>query len=343
MNASLVRYIQLYPTTRCNQLCAFCFNAIQKPYEDLSYEHALDLLHILPAHDIREIDIMGGEPLLVPWMPAFVNEAIKQQFRINVSSNGSMTRAVEEMGRIKSDRCTVGISLEGSSGDRHNRVTGADHFIQAVENIKKLVLLGADPVVKTVITKSSRHDIQGIINLIRTCGGKRYYLIHMDLLSRNASLRKEVLSYPEFILFFQKIRDKNSDLQIGSVHASCFQTEALPTGSRCAGGLRKLSILPDGSVFPCNLLHGFPQFYLGNIFKDDLASFWNHPGINALQARREQGCHRVDCNHYAHCTGGCPAHCLYHFGSTHGMDIRCMAGPVSSGHTAVTSLSTVQS
>lgn len=69
MNFSPSKYIQLYPTIRCNQLCTFCFNAEHKPYEDLSYEHALRLLRTLSRSTIRDIDIMGGEPLLVPWMP----------------------------------------------------------------------------------------------------------------------------------------------------------------------------------------------------------------------------------------------------------------------------------
>jgi radical SAM protein with 4Fe4S-binding SPASM domain len=335
MNPSPLQYIQLYPTTRCNQQCAFCFNTEHKPYKDLSYDHALDLLHILSEHNIREIDIMGGEPLLVPWMPAFVHEAIRRQFRINVSSNGSFSEMVEKIGHVRSDRFTMGISLEGSSEESHNSVTRSDHFNQAVENIKKLVALDAEPVVKTVITKSSLHDIQNIINLVRNCGVKQYYLLHMDLLSRNAGLREEALSYPEFILFFQKMRDENSDMQIGCVHASCFQTEALPPDRRCTGGLRKLSMLPDGSVFPCNLLHGFEQFYLGNIFRDNFTSFWRHPGITLLKTHGKKECNRLDCDHYAHCSGGCPAHCLYHFGTTQGMDIRCMVAPERPRHNNV--------
>jgi radical SAM protein with 4Fe4S-binding SPASM domain len=331
MNFSPLQYIQLYPTTRCNQQCAFCFNAEHKPYGDLSYEQALRLLLILSEHNIREIDIMGGEPLLVPWMPAFVDEAIRQQFRINISSNGSLSEAVEKIGHIRSDRFTMGISLEGSFGERHNSVTRSDHFSQAIENIKKLVALDAELVVKTVITKSSLHDIQDIINLIRNCGVKRYYLIHMDLLSRDVSLRKEALSYPDFITFFQRMRDENRDLDIGCVHASCFQAEALPSNARCAGGLRKLSVLPDGSVFPCNLLHGFEQFCLGNVFRDDLTSFWMHPDMDALRTHAKKGCNRIDCSHYAQCTDGCPAHCLYHFGTTEGTDIRCMAAPERPG------------
>lgn len=341
MNVS-THYIQLYPTTRCNQQCTFCFNAELKSYEDLSYERALDLLQILSEDNIGEIDVMGGEPLLVPWMPAFVHEAIRKQFRINISSNGSLSGVVEKIGHIRSDRFTMGISLEGSSEESHNNVTRSDHFSQAVENIKKLVALEADPVVKTVITKRSLNDIQDIINLVRNFGVKRYYLLHMDLLSKNASLSKETLSYPEFIMFFQKMRDKNSDMQIGCVHASCFQAETLPSDRRCTGGLRKMSVLPDGSVFPCNLLHGFEQFYLGNIFRDNFPSFWRHPGINPLKTHGKKGCHRIGCDHYAHCSGGCPAHCLYHFGTTQGMDIRCMAAPERPGHNAVSPVCAVR-
>ena len=71
-------YIQLYPTTRCNQRCSFCFNPEISATTDLDFNNALILLDILAENSIKGIDIMGGEPLLLPWLFDFVRIAISR-------------------------------------------------------------------------------------------------------------------------------------------------------------------------------------------------------------------------------------------------------------------------
>lgn len=319
----LPQFLQLYPTVRCNQACTFCFNSTSCPVKDMSPEHALNLLDIMLDLNIADLDIMGGEPFLLPWMPSFLHAAIKEGVIVNISTNGSFPEVMEEFRGLSPEKINIGISLEGSSAQTHNRLTNATNFEKALSSIASLVSMGLNPIVKTVVTGAAMQDIQSIVDLLTKLGVKRYYLIHRDLLSRENSSQLSAISYPDFLSLFNKIRSTYNKIELNKVNASCFEKQTLPKGARCAGGVRKLSIMPDGSLYPCNLFQHFPEFNLGNIFSDAFSELWSSPKLDYFRTFKENSCGIKNCSNHSSCTGGCPAHALFHGYELHGRDIRC--------------------
>jgi radical SAM protein with 4Fe4S-binding SPASM domain len=317
-------YIQLYPTTLCNQRCSFCFNSETGSAADLAFDNALALLDILAENGVRHIDIMGGEPFLLPWMPDFIKTGLSRGFSLNISTNGSMPGLLQRLRGTSQGRFNIGVSLEGSTPEKHNRFTGAHNFASALESIKDLVSLGLDPIVKTVLNEETAEDIQDILNLIKGTGVRRYYLIHMDILSQEEAAMRKAIPYTGFLDFYKRIKDENPDIGVHRVNASCFDKNSLPPGVRCAGGVRKLSVMPDGAVFPCNLFHGLKEFEVGNIFRDRFSDIWEHPGLGFFRTHRENSCRLYECKNRTSCTGGCPAHGYYHYRNTEMTDIRCL-------------------
>lgn len=324
MDFPLPEFIQFYPTYRCNQRCGFCFNPPRTYTADMTFDNALTLLDILSCHGIGEIDIMGGEPLLLDWLPDFVDIAIKSGRSINLSTNGSTPDVMERFAALNPEKFNIGISLEGSTEDKHNRITNSHHFYRAVASIAELVSSGLDPIVKTVVSKETMADIQDIINLIRGMGVKRYYLIHLDLMTRDTTLRYAALGYSAFRDFYKKIKRNNQDIGIFKVNASCFEKETLPEGVRCAGGVRKLAVMPDGSAYPCNLFQHFEEFNLGNIFDDNLFTIWSNTKLDLFRHCRQNRCTAEPCADRHSCTGGCPAHGYYYYGNHLEADVRCI-------------------
>jgi radical SAM protein with 4Fe4S-binding SPASM domain len=316
-------YIQFYPTTRCNQKCSFCFNGSINKNKEMPFEKALRLPDIVSENNISEIDIMGGEPLLVTWIHDFIEIALNRKISVNISTNGSLPHLTQKLSDLNPDNFRIGISLEGSDKDKHNAVTYSSNFNNAVSSIKHLVKSGLNPVVKTVIRKSSLDDIQNIINLLKDLGVKQYYLLHMDILSHNESFINEALSFIDFMDFFKKTKQANHEISIHKVNASCFEKKSLPENSRCAGGVKKLSVFPDGSVFPCNLFFGMEEFNLGNIFKDRFVDIWMNPKLDFFRKQGKNNCDIKDCSNKDSCTGGCPAHGYFHYGDMDRPDIRC--------------------
>ena len=322
-------FIQLYPTTRCNQDCSFCFNRPSGFVKDMSPENALNLLDSMRNLGIPDLDIMGGEPFLLPWMPSFLNAAIKERIMVNISTNGSFPEIMEEFRGLSAEEINIGISLEGSSAQTHDRLTNAANFEKALSSISSLVSMGLNPIVKTVVTVATMPDIQSVVNLLKKLGVKRYYLIHMDLLTDAVSVQHSALSYPEFLSFFQEIKLTNTGIEINKVNASCFEKQTLPKGVRCAGGVRKLSVMPDGSVYPCNLFQHFPEFNLGNIFTDTFSEIWSSPKLDYFRTFRKNSCEMNACSNLSFCTGGCPAHSYFHGKELQGKDIRCTEETIS--------------
>ncbi len=317
-------YIQLYPTTRCNQRCPFCFNSEISTTADLDYNKALVLLDILDKNNINGIDIMGGEPFLLPWLFDFVRIALSRGISLNISTNGSMPDLIRHFRGISPENFNIGISLEGSTAEKHNRLTGSNNFASAIESIKKLVDLTLNPIVKTVLSPDTKEDIQNILDLVRELGVRRYYIIHMDVLRKEDLTIKNVIDYTAFLDFYRKIKTGNPDIEVHSVNASCFDSNSLPPGVRCAGGVRKLSVTPDGGVFPCNLFHGLSGFGIGNIFRDSFEDIWSNQRLDLFRNHQKNSCSIYTCKNHASCTGGCPAHGFYHYGNSDAADIRCV-------------------
>lgn len=289
----------------------------------MSLDNALSLLDILICNGIDEIDIMGGEPLLLNWMSDFVDIAIKSGRSVNLSTNGSMVEMIGKFSVLDPRKINIGISLEGSSETTHNRMTNSHNFYRALASLGRLVSSGADPIVKTVVSKETMPDIQAIADLLREIGVKRYYLIHMDLITRDTVLKKAALGYCDFRDFYKEIKRENQDIGIFKVNASCFEKKTLPHGVRCAGGVRKLAVMPDGSVYPCNLFQHFEELKLGNIFEDDLSAIWSSPKLDLFRHCRQNRCAVDSCPNRHSCTGGCPAQGYYHYRHHLLPDLRC--------------------
>jgi len=261
---------------------------------------------------------------LLPWMPDFIGEGLSRDFSLNISTNGSRPDLLRHLRGTSQEGFNIGVSLEGSTEERHNKLTGSDNYAAALESIESLVSLALDPIVKTVLNQDTACDIQNIVDLLKGIGVKRYYIIHMDVLSKNKAGVREAISYTGFLDFYGRIKDENPDIGVHRVNASCFDKNSLPPGVRCAGGVRKLSIMPDGSVFPCNLFHDLREFEIGNIFRDRFSDIWGHPGLGFFRDHRKNSCTVSQCRNRASCTGGCPAHGYYHYRNTEMTDIRCL-------------------
>jgi radical SAM protein with 4Fe4S-binding SPASM domain len=331
MSFSRPQYIQLYPTTRCNQGCSFCFNTSSEKVSDMTHEAALRLLDILSERGIADLDIIGGEPFLLEWMPDFMATAARRGMKVNISTNGSRPEIMRRLAGMNPERVNVGVSLEGSTAEAHNALTRSRHFDLALKSIQTAMSLGLDPIVKTVVNRTTLRDIENIVALIGDLGVRRYYLIHMDVMAKDTSLLNESLSYADFVAYYEKMRKTSSHVGVFKVNASCFAKDNLPPGVRCAGGVLKLSIMPDGSAYPCNLLHQNREFRLGNIFEEGIAAIWRNARLSFFRTFSENKCGLDDCRNRAVCTGGCPAHGYLHFSDVDAADIRCGIPPKGCG------------
>jgi radical SAM protein with 4Fe4S-binding SPASM domain len=270
--------------------------------QDISLDDFRNMLLTLKSLSVKTLDIIGGEPTMHRAILPLIREADANGFRVNISSNGTNIKLLEEILDMDS-HITVGISI-------NDKAT----FGRLQEFIKK-----RKPVIKTVF--SPDRD-SGMIQDILSLNPERFYLIYRDAMEREGL--REARPFHEFMRIAQ---EEFGSSRVGTVFCSGFlpDLEDYPelSTARCPAGTTKLGIMPDGSVYPCNLLFGRTDFLLGNILTDPFEIIWNHRALGFFRAFTGNSCPKTACAHHTTCHGGCPAHSLIHFGCLSAPDPRC--------------------
>jgi radical SAM protein with 4Fe4S-binding SPASM domain len=323
-------FIQLYPTLRCNQKCVFCFNNNipgSALCRDMSEHEAFCLVDTAAKHGVREIDILGGEPLLISWMKNLVTHASDSGLAVNLSTNGSLPDRIMDLAETSPVPVNIGVSVLGLS-ETHNKMTASENFSKAIKGIERLVSCGRNPIVKSVLMRENRKEIFRLAGYLANLGVRRYFLLHEDVIGRSSS---QAFSFPEYYAFYEALKKElGNKLETGFVAASGFYKYAGQGAGRCDAGITKIAVMPDGSAFPCNLLAGSRDFFLGDIFRDGIEKIRHSPVLGYFRDRRtENPCERKECPHFETCGGGCPAHRYFFFGSMEGVDPRCRFSDLS--------------
>jgi radical SAM protein with 4Fe4S-binding SPASM domain len=294
-------YIQFYPTVRCDQGCGFCFNRSLPKAEDMPLALFRRMTDMLLAAGVRVLDIMGGEPTLHSDLLPMIEHASRKGMTINISSNGRDPGTLAEVSR-RFPRVTVGISV-------NDRGT-----LQKLEGF----LRKHHPVVKTVFGSTADHEL---IEQVLALAPRRYYLIYRDTLHQD-----ELYESLPFDRFLESVRSRYGS-RVGIVFCSGFvpDVERYPSlrRVRCPAGTTKLGILPDGSVYPCNLLFGHQGLKLGNVLSDPFDAIWTHEALAFFRTAAKHPCPRKACEIRHQCHGGCPAHGLLLHGDLSAPEPRC--------------------
>jgi radical SAM protein with 4Fe4S-binding SPASM domain len=260
------------------------------------------MIEVLRRTSVKTLDIIGGEPTMHPDILLFVREAATKGLSINISTNGSNLAALVELMNIGRS-VTVGISVN----DR-----------ETLEQVRSFIQKHR-PVVKTVY--SPEMDF-GMVGEILSLGPKRFYLIYRDALDPH-----ELHAAAPFYQYKSSVEERFDPRKVGMVYCSGFlpDGENYPelAGVRCPAGTTKLGVMPDGSVYPCNLFFGKREFLLGNILSDSFEGIWNHRALSFFRAAPRNTCSVKSCELHERCHGGCPAQALVLSGDLSASDPRC--------------------
>ncbi len=128
--------------------------------------------------------------------------------------------------------------------------------------------------------------------------------------------------------FYKQLSDmKNKYPNIAGVYCGGFlpDTEkcSLLGNTRCPAGTAKLSVLPDGSVYPCYLFFRRPEFRLGNILTESFKDILESPILNYFRKFDGNKCPITTCELFSECHGGCPAISLLICNNIDAPDPRC--------------------
>lgn len=297
-------YIQFSPTLRCNRHCDFCFNKALPGKEDMTLASFRRMIDRITGAGVQVLDIIGGEPTLHEELLPMIEHACGRGMRVNISSNGRDRDQLAEIMR-RFTRATVGVSVND-----HETLRDLCQFIRKHR-----------PIVKTVFSRDIDHEL---IEQILALEPRHYYLLYRDALGSG-----ELDGSIPFDRFLEAVGNRygsRADVVFCSGFIPDIDQYPQLRMVRCPGGTTKLGILPDGSVYPCNLLFGQGEYRLGNILADSFNAIWCHPMLAFFRTFTGNACPRTACTIHNKCHGGCPAHSHALTGKLSSPDPRCVPG-----------------
>src|SRR5208337_305864 len=298
-------YIQFFPTLRCNRHCGFCFNRGVGTESEITADGFEWLAGKIVDAGIGEIDILGGEPTLHPDIVRLIDKAAALKLRLNLSTNGTNVALLEHLSRAYDrDTLNIGISLNDSRVAKELEDYIAMHL----------------PVIKSICKRAA---LPQPANIYFDMPGMTCYLLYMDTISESDLINS--MPFDEFYKQLSDLRDKYPN--IAGVYCGGFlpdtKKQPLLRHTRCPAGTTKLSVLPDGSVYPCYLFFRRQEFRLGNIFSESFEDIWGSPILNYFRKFHGNKCPVTACELFSECHGGCPAVSLLICNDINAPDPRC--------------------
>lgn len=304
--SSGLRALQFFPSIRCNRACEFCFNRGIATKGEIDEEGFSRMIKVMSSSGIPELDILGGEPTLLPFLPEAIAGAVSNRVRVNISSNGTNVPVLTTLAqRFRPEQLMIGVSVNDDPPSESLAI-----FIKTFR-----------PALKSVCSRDQAipESVHRYLDLPRV----DYYVIFRDAL-RTGDL-DNTLSFAAYRRELARLQEKHANIHGVACGGFVPDLASAPEleGARCPAGTTKLSVMPDGSVYPCYLFFRNPEFRLGNILTDPFEEIWENRMLDFFRSYQGNVCHQTSCAHHGTCHGGCPAVSLLVAGDIAAPDPRC--------------------
>lgn len=166
---SVIRRVCWEITTDCNLNCKFChrFKANVQYYD---YNKLPRTIQLLKNAGIKNVIMSGGEPLIQPRLFDIMYMLHKENFELDLCSNGTMINYDIAI-NLKKYLSEISISIDGYSHLRHDYMRNTPGcFIRTIKNVTLLIELGFDVHITTVMDISFIMEIEKMVDFLANLG-----------------------------------------------------------------------------------------------------------------------------------------------------------------------------
>ena len=325
-------YFQWHLTERCNRKCRHC-------YQSDNYSSELPLSDMLTIVDKMEeamekwgkqgtLSLTGGEPFLRrDDLHALMTRLDDSRclYYYDILTNGSRISEVEAKAlAAHTGLRRVQVSLEGAEAEVNDAIRGPGSFKETLKAVRNLMAEQVDCSVMMTLTRKNQDQVDPMISLLKREGVPTLALERLIPEGRGASLGDLILSKEELHALYEDIYQiaiNDSPVRI-LLHRPLFALIAPddPTvGALCSAGNNALTIMPDGSVYPCRRL----PIPIGNVLNDGFYKIWY--GSDVLWRLRNPEALNAKCRscHLMTQCRGCRAMAYFTSGDFMGEDPQC--------------------
>lgn len=320
--------LYFYLTEGCNLCCRHCwlspkYDPDGSRYSLLAFELFEKIIHEAKFLGLTGVKLTGGEPLLHPDFPAFLQVLQQQDLHLILETNGLLcTREIAaQVAQLRNP--FVCVSLDGADADTHDSIRGvAGAFagaktaisLFAAHNIKVQVIMS--------VMQANADQVQDVIALAEKLGGSSVKFNIIQPTGRGEAIHNGAagLEIKDLIKLGRKVESElaaKTTLQLYFDYPAAFRSLrrlAADDDYGVCSILSILGVLPSGEYALCGIGSQVNELVFGKAGGDSLAKVWNEDATLRmlrleLPGRLEGICARCLMKHT--CLGACLAQNYY--------------------------------
>ena len=277
-------YFQWHITEKCNLTCRHCYHDNYSSANELNID---ELCFV--ADKINEtinkwgkkgtLSITGGEPFVVKEkMFSLLNHinSLESISYYDILTNGSLLDQ-DILDRLKQfDKLRrVQLSLEAASPDINDRIRGRGSFDKTISAIRMLKKNNFQVAVMMTISNLNKNEVEPLIDLLIKEGADTFSAERFVPQGAGTNLKEEFLSAEDLKNVFQKIysramSEKRIRILLYRPLFALFNGNDPTVGAMCSAGTNALTIMHDGTIYPCRRL----PISIGNALTDSFYKVW---------------------------------------------------------------------
>lgn len=268
----------IFLTTECNFKCSYCYEPYNK-CQVMSVEmltKIIDYIFTRGNDTYFYINFFGGEPTLRKDLIYYAVEYIQEKYynkgRITYSINTNMSLLDDTMiAFLKENKFMVKMSIDG---DKHtnniNRVNknGQDTYDLIIENAKKVRDSGINNIVRMTVTNNNLMYMYDNVRYFHELGFEKIN-IGIDFNTQYSEDDLQILKNNFMMIadYYIQMIDQHRNISIDYFNGQFtkFVFDFENKFIMCGGGITSLKFMPNGDIYPCNIVCGDNRFLVGNI------------------------------------------------------------------------------
>lgn len=304
--------LQWHLSDACNLRCTHCYQEDFEPQEyGLAEWLALldDYLAFLVGTDGKpriggHINVTGGEPFALRDFPALLDAFAKHRshFGFAILSNGTLIDRVMARRLREWKPRFVQISLDGVPAT-HDRIRGAGSHARALAGVEALLAENVPVTLAFTAQPDNYREFAEVACLGQALGVSRVWSDRVippagPGAAAQALSPEQTEEYLQIMAQAAARKHKGSRTEIATHRALQF-IESGTSIYRCVAGESLITVMPDGTLYPCRRL----PIPAGNVYQASLATLYAGDALSTVrQPRQYAGCE--DCGFAKVCQGG---------------------------------------
>ncbi len=289
-------YFQWHITEGCNLRCIHCYQELYNNRSDLSLDQLKKIENeiILALKKWKKkgrIALTGGEPFIKKDLFSLMDylEQSKDIWKIGILTNGILVdEKISDRLKTFQKLHYVQISLDGASEETNDFIRGKGSYNKAVNSFRILDKKGINTRLMFTVHKRNLQEVPSLIDLAIKEKVDTLTIERFVPEGKGAEFKDLLLTKEQVHKLFQYVShradleyQKGTPLKIlkyrtlwANINPERAEATNVPLeidlGGMCSIGIDSLTILPDGTVFPCRRL----PIPIGNLKKDSIYKIW---------------------------------------------------------------------